>query len=132
MDLKEETMKRVKLEKLSDIVPINVEADEFTGYTVTKNTDVNGDHYELLDREEKYLFLFKMLDVNIYISEYHLLDRLLNKYIVPIENKEIYEHGYPEGRLVPSNFYEKCEEEYLENVKEEISEKVENIIQEYF
>lgn len=57
---------------------------------------------------------------------------LLERATYNIENKEIYEHGYPEGRLIPSDFFETCEREHLNHFKDEISEIVEDYLMDLY
>lgn len=60
-----------------------------------------------------------------------LLEKLLEKEISLLENKDIYDNGYPESRLIPSNFFENCEDTFIEETKEEICELIEEILREY-
>ena len=99
---------------------------------VIKKKDINDTEYELKNNEDKYYYLDKLGDNSIFVSESYLLDALLSDYIKNIESNDIYEHGYPESRLVPSNHYESCQESYLEYVLNEVSEKVSNVISSYF
>lgn len=73
--------------------------------------------------EKKYIVL---------VSEESLLHSLLRSYIESIQSGEIYDHGYPERRLIPSDHVEQCQESFLETVIEDITDKVSNIIREYF
>ena len=125
-------MKKIKLSKLNDIVIKEIDEDYFIGFSVTKHTDVNGITYELKDMEEKYYFLTKFGENKIFISETHLLYTLLGEYINNIESNDIYAHGYPESRLIPSNHHEECQKYYLEQIQEDITEKVSDIINQYF
>lgn len=126
-------MKRIKLNKLNDIIVSDTyEPNSFIGFDVIKNKDINGVEYELKNNEEKYYFFNKFGSSLIFISESHLLNVLLGEYIDDIESGNIYDHGYPESRLIPSNHHEKCQEYCLEHILGDISDKVKNIISEYF
>jgi len=39
-----------------------------------------------------------------------------------VEKRDIYQHGYPEARLIPANWKEECEDCFKENVIEEVTE----------
>ena len=41
-----------------------------------------------------------------------------------VEKRNIYQHGYPEARLIPSNWKEECEDSFKENVTECMSEVI--------
>ena len=125
-------MKKIKLEELNDIIISNIDVGYFAGYNVTEHKDVNGLKYELKDEEEQYYFLGKFHDSKVFVSESHLLHMLLGEYIDDIESRDIYAHGYPEGRLIPSDHHEKCQEYFLEKIQEEIAEKVDNAVSHYF
>lgn len=45
-----------------------------------------------------------------------------------ISNNEIYEHGYPESRLIPSDFKETCEDEWIRSVNDEVNIVVEEYL----
>ena len=125
-------MKRIKLEELNDIIINNIDVDYFVGYNVTEHKDVNGLKYELKNMEEKYYFLDKFHGNKIFVSESHLLHVLLGEYIDDIESGSIYDHGYPESRLIPSNHQERCQEDFLEAVVDTVTEKVECLLRQYF
>lgn len=126
-------MKKVILEKLDDIIfKNNTDLQSFVGITVTTNKDIHGNIYELEDEEEKYYLLDKVFDNSVFISETKLLQTLLTDYISDIEDHSIYEHGYPEGRLAPTNFYEDCQNATIQSAQEEISGKILDILDEYF
>jgi len=57
-----------------------------------------------------------------------LLILYLKDSFVKIENKEMFEHGYPESRLIPSNFYEDCKNDFAESVADKVYEEVKEII----
>lgn len=126
-------MNRIILDKLNDIVfKNNCDLDIFLGTTVTKHKDIKGVEYELKENEDKYYRLGTFEDSSVFISENRLLHTLLNEYIHEIESGRIYEHGYPESRLIPSNHHESCQEEYKEYILSEISKKTTIILDEYF
>ena len=126
-------MKRVKLEKLNDIISTNTDdLSSFIGFDVIRNTDINNVEYELKGDEDKYHFLCKFGDNAVFVSESHLLQTLLGEYIDDIESGDIYSHGYPESRLIPSDHNERCQESCLEQILVDITEKVSDIIEQYF
>lgn len=56
--------------------------------------------------------------------------KILQDAIEDIESGNIYEHGYPESRLIPSNYYELCEETFIDNVICDISEETSKVLRE--
>jgi len=123
---------RIKLDELKDIVFLNCKEEIFTGYTTKLVKDIYNNDYEILGTEEKYIYLYETLGTKTYISETLLLETLLTKEIAMIDDSTIYEHGYPESRLIPSNHWAKCQEGFLENVIEDISDKIREILEGYF
>lgn len=49
-----------------------------------------------------------------------------------VESHEIYQHGYPESRLIPSNWKEECEDNFKETVAECVSELVSDYLDSIF
>lgn len=126
-------MKKIILDGLDDIIfKNNYDLDSFMGITVTKHKDIKGVEYELKEYEEKYYRLGKFEGNSIFISENRLLHTLLNEYISEIESGSIYEHGYPESRLIPSTHHEDCQEAFLDNILVDMTEKIKDIIGQYF
>lgn len=126
-------IKKVILDKLDDIiVKNNCELKSFIGFDVIKNRDVHGVEYELKNDEQKYYLIEKIGDISIFISEDRLLNTLLSDYIDDVESRNIYDHGYPESRLIPSNHHEDCQKYFLEGVIGDITEKITDIIEQYF
>lgn len=126
-------IKKVILDKLDDIiVKNNCELKSFIGFDVIKNRDVHGVEYELKNDEQKYYLIEKIGDISIFISEDRLLNTLLNDYIDDIESGDIYAHGYPESRLIPSNHHEDCQKYFIDEVEAYITTKVRDIIEQYF
>lgn len=126
-------MKKIALDELNDIIfRNNCDLNSFMGITVTKHRDINGVAYELKHKEDKYYRLGKFENSLIFVSENRLLRTLLKEYIDEIESGSIYGHGYPESRLIPSTHYEDCQEGTLDNILEEVTEKIKDIIGQYF
>jgi len=123
---------RIKLDELKDIVFLNCKEEIFTGYTTKLVKDIYNNDYEILGTEEKYIYLYETLGTKTYISETLLLETLLIKEISTIDDGTIYEHGYPESRLIPSNHYAERREGLLENVIEDVSDKIREILEGYF
>ena len=124
-------MRKIKLNELKDKMILDITDKTFSGYTTTTHTDINGLKYEKLEHEVKYIYLTDILDSRLYVTQSFLLDIMLEEYIEPIKNKEIYEHGYPEGRLTPSDHCEKCEDSYIEAIINDFKEKIEEILRDY-
>lgn len=59
----------------------------------------------------------------------NLLEEYLSDYVQKMRNGEIYEHGYPESRLIPSSHWTDCEEDFIDSVIEEVSEKIRAILE---
>ena len=119
---------RIKLDELKGIVFLNCKEKIFTGYTTKLVKDIYNNDYEILGTEEKYIYLHETLGTEAYISETLLLEILLTKEIGMIDDGTIYEHGYPESRLIPSNHYTECQEGFLDSVTEDISGKIRKIL----
>ena len=49
-----------------------------------------------------------------------------------VEKREIYQHGYPEERLVPANWKEDCEDSFKESVAECVSEIIADYLDSLF
>ena len=125
-------MVNIKLEELNEFILSKCEEDSFNGFTTVRKTDINNNKYELKDDEQKYIFLVEILGNRIFASEDYMLECLLKDHIGAIENLEIYEHGYPEGRLIPHNHTQNCEEETFEFITGEFNDKIKNILNQYF
>ena len=130
-------MKKIILKEFYDFLyRCNINED-FVGVKVLDKVDMLGNKYVEPVQECNYVFLGDITDknddgVNLFITEHKLIEVLLKKYIKEIEDGSIYEHGYPEGRLIPSSHYEDCNEGYRTIVKDEICELVDNVLSEYF
>ncbi len=57
-----------------------------------------------------------------------LLEQILSKEIDMVANREIYDHGYPEARLIPSNFYDDSLDIFAKEIKEEINDLIDDIL----
>ena len=121
-------VKKIKVDEIKNIMLIEETEDLITVFTTNKLVDDFGKEYELIKDDEEFFKIDKIFNMNIYISKTRLLETLLTKEIKAIEGNEIYEHGYPESRLIPSNFYEECQSSFVENVKEKFSEETEEIL----
>lgn len=60
------------------------------------------------------------------------IENILKNATEAIENNEIYEHGYPEARLIPANHIENCQDEFKAFVVEDISEIIEEYLESFF
>lgn len=49
-----------------------------------------------------------------------------------VGSNEIYQHGYPEARLIPLNWKEECEDAFKETVVECVSEIVKDYLDSLF
>ena len=127
-------MEKVKLEELKNILLASKEiaCKRFIGFVTSEHFDIFNTKYELEKSKEEYFYLTDILDKKMFVSKTFLLETLLTKEADMILNNEIYEHGYPEARLIPSDFYEKCQEDFVQNTIQEIGEEIENLLNEYF
>ena len=130
-------MKKIILKEFYDFLYRYTINEDFVGVKVLDKVDMLGNEYVEPVQECNYVFLGDITDknddgFNLFITEHKLIEVLLKKYIKEIEDGSIYEHGYPESRLIPSSHYEDCNEEYSKIVKEEICELVDNVLSEYF
>lgn len=57
-----------------------------------------------------------------------MLEEAIEDELTPLINRSIFDHGFPESRLVPSNFYEECLSLFLEELKEKICDEIDNIV----
>ena len=60
------------------------------------------------------------------------IENILKNATEAIENNEIYEHGYPEARLIPMNHVEICQDAIKELVVNAISEIIEEYLESIF
>ena len=127
-------MNKIQLENLKNIIILEneIEANSFIGFEVEHKQDFKGNKYEILKSEEIYYSLGIILGNKVYAREDYLLEVLLTNEINAIADKDIYQHGYPESRLIPSDFYETCNESLLEEAKDRMNEQIENILNDYF
>lgn len=126
-------MQKIKLEKLEDFISTNkTDGENFVGYTSTIHYDMNGDEYELQDSECVYCYLGSQLGNNIFISRSVLFESLLQKEIDSVENGDIYSHGYPESRLIPENHAEQCQEAFINEITDSISDDIDNTFSHLF
>ena len=130
-------MKKIILKEFCDFLYRYTINEDFVGVKVLDKVDMLGNEYVEPVQECNYVFLGDMTDknedgVNLFIAEHKLIKVLLRKYIKEIEDGSIYEHGYPEGRLIPSSHYEDCNEQYSATIKDEICELVDSVLSEYF
>jgi len=63
------------------------------------------------------------------MNKTELLEEYLSDYIQKIGSGEIYEHGYPEARLIPANHCKECEESFIDMVIDEVLEDVRGVLQ---
>ena len=120
---------KIKLEELKNMMFVNeIKEPSFIGYTTKKHVDVFGTAYETLELETKYLYFAEVFGSRLYVTEAYLLDILLTDYLKPVIDRSIYDHGYPESRLIPSNFYEDCQKDYLDSVISDFTDKISDII----
>jgi len=123
-------MRKIKLESLQEIVFLNESHDKFVGYTTNKHKDIFNKPYELAGIEEYYYFVTTIADSYMYVNRTKLFEILPTKEIDMINSNEIYEHGYPESRLIPSNHYTECQDMFIESVQNDISEIINEILRE--
>ena len=54
--------------------------------------------------------------------------RIFETQIPKISNGEIFEHGYPEARLIPANHVELCLEQFADFVADEVREVIKELV----
>lgn len=109
---------KLGLEELDQLITENQELDE----SLAIMTDSYQDMRVLYDEAQQQLKEQKEL-VEI--------KKIVDEAIEAIEDNRIYDHGYPESRLVPADHYEKAEQFWMEEVKDKVSEIVERILSDY-
>ena len=125
-------MNKVCFKKLKDFIVGDYDIEGFIGYETELKTDFLGNKYHTLTREEKYLYVGNFFNNNVFISERRLLEILTSEHISKILSSEIYEHGYPESRLVPITHKEDCERCFIDFVQDDIGKKIQDILSDYF
>lgn len=123
---------KIELKTIDNFVFNDTKELQFTGITKSTHKDCDGNTYKLESDSEKYLFFAEILGARMFVSENHLLETLLSEQIQDVKSRDIYNHGYPESRLIPSNHKESCEEGLLETVKEDLCEKIDDVLSQYF
>lgn len=122
-------MKRVHLDELEDVMLLNDCTDSVViGYTTELKKDINGDEFEVLDDKDVYYKAVDILGSTMYMSQDKLFNVLVQGAEHDFYSDDIYAHGYPESRLVPSDHAEKSEESFLEMHLEMFREKLHDII----
>lgn len=127
-------MNRVKLSELEDVIFQcgKITKEHFiVGYTTQTKLSIDNKKFEVLGFEKNYVKVVEMGNNAIYISEEKLVELFLVKYIKSIQDGSIYEHGYPESRLIPSDFKEKCEEGLFNEIMEEFKDIAKDILEYY-
>lgn len=115
-------MKRVNLIQLNDIyMTTDLDVLVFMGYTVRKETDIEGEPRSFLKDEEKYYKLTSIHGSNMYVRQGKLTEMLLSEAESKAVSKVICAHGYPESKLIPSDHGEKREDAFIEHYLEEFS-----------
>jgi hypothetical protein len=124
-------MKVIKVEKLSNYVLMENVGNEVKLVTVKSNKDFNGTIYETISDEDIYCKLIEVLGKTLYVSKCALLESLLSNEIEQLKNGEIFEHGYPESRLIPSTHHQDCIDSFKESIMNNISGLIDEIISNY-
>ena len=126
-------MREIKLKELLDTVILSdIKDDVFIGFETHIKFDSLGEKYEIRGTSENYYKLGKILEETIYVSETHMFNMLLSEKINEISSGEIYSHGYPESRLIPSTHMRDCQEAHLDNLLCEFEEKISSIVSENY
>jgi len=122
---------KIKMEELKNSLFMESKEKSFTGFTVENKNDINNETFEVLKEEAKYVKVIEIANTNLFVREDVLIESLLSDSIKTIEGGDIYEHGYPEARLMPSDHYEKCNESFKESVCDDFNEKINEILNDY-
>lgn len=123
---------KIELKSIDNFIFNDTKELQFTGITKSTHKDCDGNTYKLESDSEKYLFFTEIFGARMFVSESHLLETLLLEQIQDIKSSDIYEHGYTEGRLIPSSHKESCEESLLSTVKDSLCEKIDDVLSQYF
>lgn len=60
------------------------------------------------------------------------IENMLKNATEAVEKRDIYQHGYPEARLIPANWKEECEDGFKESVAECVSEIISDYLDSLF
>lgn len=123
---------KVELKSIDNFVFNDTKELQFTGVVKSTHIDCDGKEYKLESDSEKYLFLTTIFGRRMFISETCLLETLLSQELEDIEDGSIYNHGYPESRLVPADHKKRCEESLIESIEESLCAKVYDVVSQYF
>lgn len=121
----------VELKSFENTIITDSRAPFFVGFISETYFDFEGNLYKIKKESKKYLYIFEIFGKHMYVLEDYLIDTLLSEEIQTLKSGEIYEHGYPEGRLIPQNHYEDCNDCFLDSVKESFNEKIDRILRDY-
>lgn len=122
---------KVELKSFENIIMTDFKEPFLIGFTAETFFDFEGNSYRLEKGSERYVYLFEIFGKHMYVLEDYLLDALLSEEIQTLKSGEIYEHGYPESRLIPKNHYEDCNDYFLDNVRDSFNEKIDRVLREY-
>lgn len=120
-------MKKLRLSKFEPMIQAQCSGSIILGYISEIGVDMHGVKYEIMRDSRKYINLPEELD-NWYLSEDLILEMLMASKIRTITDGAIFEHGYPEARLIPSNHYRECVDSFIADVKESLNKDVERIL----
>lgn len=113
-----------KMKNLDDVILLtDMKEKVFEGYTTYEKADLEGKNRTFKDETLKYYLVTSILDGNLYISKDKLGDVITGE--AQMDGADgIYEHGYPEERLVPSNHKEESEEKFFNHYIEEFEDLI--------
>lgn len=123
---------KIELKTIDNFVFNDTKELQFTGVTKSTHKDCDGNEYKLESDSEKYLFLTTIFGRKMFISETCLLETLLSQELKDIEDGSIYDHGYPESRLIPADHEKRCQESLIESIEGGLCAKIYDVVSQYF
>lgn len=127
-------LKRIEMEDglKGEVLMTGVADDVFLGYTTELKTNINGDSHKFQVDEANYYKIFNVLEGSIFMNQEKLVDILVKLPELDYSSGDIYSHGYPEARLVPSNHESDCEEaladKYVSSMGKMLKSRIELMI----
>lgn len=119
-------MKSIKVLKINTTMIFPLKEKVLRVYTVIKKVDHEGTQYEKIKEEAILCRVCDVLESGLYVTRLQLIESFLHEELEDLKSGVVFEHGYPEERLVPRNHKEECLEIFREDALLSI-EKVMNV-----
>jgi hypothetical protein len=124
-------MTKVKVKEFTREYLSEINEPQIALYTVQEHKDIEGVKYTTLKEQRTYCKVCSMFGVFLYVEKRSLLRAVIEKDLEPLIDNSIYEHGYPESRLIPSDHYSNCLTVFTEDLTENIKDMIVDIIHDH-